>query len=57
MKEIKEDTVLYCWCGWVSEPNAGYVGQCPECGKFSGIRFVQGRHISRKEVKQELNKE
>ena len=52
---FQEDTVLYCGCGWIGEPNIGYVGQCPECGKCSNIRFIQGKYINREEVKKELN--
>jgi len=47
--EIK---ILFCDCGWQSEPNIGMKNECPDCKKY-GLRFVSG---TKEEVEEYFNK-
>ena len=35
-------TILFCGCGWKSEPNVGMANQCPDCGIKHQLRYVEG---------------
>ena len=39
-KETKEIKVLFCDCGWKSDPDVGMKNECPDCKGL--LRFVCG---------------